>query len=167
MVSEALVDAERSALTAHRLLAAKTGGGPQVVTGPADTSHLEQAGIDSDEAHRTAGGELDTAWAACTDHGHHPGTGERCGWSFLDCFHCGNCLITRDHLPGLLALLDTLNSRRERCGEADWWARYGMTWTALRREVLPKFSPAEIAEASTRKPADALLDLVEQTWQHP
>jgi hypothetical protein len=45
--------------------------------------------------------------------------------SYLDCFHCGNCLITRAHLPAILALIDELADRRTRLGDAEWWQRYG------------------------------------------
>jgi hypothetical protein len=42
-----------------------------------------------------------------------------------------------------------------------------MTWAAIRRDILTKFSPAEIEHATANKPADALLDLVEPPWERP
>ncbi|MFH9090968.1 hypothetical protein [Streptomyces sp. NPDC017673] len=87
--------------------------------------------------------------------------------SFLDCFHCGNCLITRSHLPRLLSLLDALVQRRQQMSEAEWWHRYGPIWAAIRHDVLAKFSPAELARAEADKAGDALLDLVEEPWETP
>jgi hypothetical protein len=87
--------------------------------------------------------------------------------SFLDCFHCGNCLITRSHLPAILALLDDLAGRRVQLGETDWWTRYGPAWAAIRRDVLPKFTPAELVAAREATPAEALLELAEDPWEHP
>ena len=42
-----------------------------------------------------------------------------------------------------------------------WWRRYGPAWAAIRHQVLPEFSPAEITAAEAAKPQDTLLDLVE------
>lgn len=167
VVGQALVDAERSALDAHQRALDTQGGSLRVITGPADAEHLHQAGLDADTARKAADGDLDTAWSGCTDHDHHPATGTRCRASFLDCFHCGNCLITRDHLPRQLGLLDALAARRHQMSEQDWWGRYGAVWAAIRRDVLVKFSPAEIKQAQAIKPDDALLDLVENPWESP
>ena len=167
VVAEALVEAEQAALAAHQRALDAAGGSLRVVPGPVHAERLNQAGLDSDTARRTADGELDTAWSACTDHDQHPTTGKPCRESFLDCFHCGNCLVTRDHLPRLLGLLDAFATRRQQLSEADWWARYGMAWAAIRRDVLSKFSSAEITHATTTKPTDVLLDLVENPWEQP
>ena len=85
----------------------------------------------------------------------------------LDCFHCGNCLVTQDHLPRLLALLDALTVRRQQMTEPDWWARYGPGWAAIRRDILGRFTPAELQQAGQLKRADALLGLIENPWEHP
>lgn len=42
-----------------------------------------------------------------------------------------------------------------------------MSWVAIRQDVLSKFSPAEIEQATTIKTIDALLDLVETPWEKP
>ncbi|MFD4578149.1 hypothetical protein ACFWNK_38375, partial [Streptomyces sp. NPDC058417] len=134
----------------------------------ADTStatDLEKAGLAADVARKLADGELDTAWTACEDHDNNPETQEPCGDSFLDCFHCGNCLVTRTHLPRLLGLLDTLGTLRQRMSEIDWWERYGPAWVAIRRDILTKFSPAEVAKERKNLLPDALLDLVEAPWE--
>ncbi len=108
------------------------------------------------------------AWTACSDPDQHPATGRACRRvSYLDCFHCGNCVITRSHLPAILALLDDLAGRRTQLGEIEWWRRYGPVWAAIRRDVLPRFTPAELRSATTNKPADALLELAEDPWEHP
>ncbi|MEU8100564.1 hypothetical protein [Streptomyces rubiginosohelvolus] len=156
VMGEALVDAEQAARTAYEHAALKIhdqrsqacGGGPDV-----------RSDAGSDEA-------TGTAWAACTDHKHHPATGRDCEESFLACFHCGNCLITRDKLPRLLALLDAMNLRLQQMDEDAWWKRYGPVWAAIRRDVLPKFNPAEVAEIRKHPLPEALLDLVEAPWEH-
>lgn len=51
--------------------------------------------------------------------------------------------------------------------DAAWWAQYGSTWAAIRREVLPAFTEGEVAHAEQVKPADSLLDLVEPAWERP
>jgi hypothetical protein len=153
VLGEALTDAEQAARLAHERAARAAAGGP-VVLGESGTA-------------RQDAGELDTGWTGCADHSHHPATGKPCEVTFLDCFHCGNCLVTRDHLPGLLGLLDALGQRRrELAGEA-WWDRYGPAWVAIREDILVKFTPAELEHAQARKPGDALLDLIENPWELP
>ena len=167
-MSEAVSDLEQAAWAAHRRgLDAAGGGTLRVVAGAVTTERLVEVGLDVETAQHATEGELDTAWSACANHDHHPGTGRTCHASFLDCFHCGNCLITRDHLPRLLGLLDALAARRHQLSEDDWWSRYGPTWAAIRFDVMAKFGAAEIEQASATKPTDALLDLVEPTWEHP
>ncbi|MFE0207357.1 hypothetical protein [Streptomyces sp. NPDC058985] len=167
ILGQAFVDAERAAVQAHQQLVALRGH-PRVLPGPVSEEGLAVgAGLDDESARRVAGGELDTAWSACGDPGRHPATGGECRVSFLDCFHCGNCLITRSHLPRLLSLLDALVQRRQQMSEAEWWHRYGPTWAAIRHDVLAKFSPAELARAEADKTGDALLDLVEEPWETP
>lgn len=168
VVSEAFSDVEQAAWAAHhRALGAAGGTALRVVAGEVTAGGLADTGLNAQTAQHGAQGTLDTAWSACINHDQHPATGQPCRASFLDCFHCGNCLITQGHLPRLLGLLDALAMRRQQLSEDDWWARYGPVWAAIRFDVLPKFSPAEIRQASAGKPADALLDLVEPGWEHP
>ena len=167
VLGEAFTDAEQAALRAHQDALAAAGGAMRVVTGPVTTEALRGAGLDTVTAEQAITGDLDTAWTGCTDHDHHPVTGRQCQSTLLDCFHCGNCLITREHLPRLLALLDALNARRERMNEQDWWVRYGPAWAAIRSDILAKFSPAEREHAEQQKPQDGLLDLVENPWEQP
>lgn len=158
VVSEVFTDVERAAYDAHLRALHDNGGRRQLnilTTSP-------PAGSTPPEAE--AGGS-ETAWTSCRDHSHHPLTGRRCGASFLDCFHCGNCVITGDHLPRLLSLLDALEARRSVLADHEWWARYGPAWAAIRHDVLPKFTEAEIAHAHADRPNDSLLDLVEPPWE--
>nr|BEK71435.1 hypothetical protein KPHV_86620 [Kitasatospora purpeofusca] len=167
VMAEALVDAEQSAIAAHRRALEAAGGSIQVVPGPVSAEALAEAGLPQETAELAAVGQLDTGWAGCTDHDHHPATGEECQVTFLDCFHCGNCLVTRAHLPRLLELLDALNIRRTAMSQDDWWARYGPVWAAIRHDILTKFTPAERALAEQEKTTDAILDLVENPWDIP
>ncbi|PPJ25648.1 hypothetical protein C5F51_22750 [Nocardia nova] len=161
-VSAAVADAEESALAAHRRALTRAGGHLRIITTATPTIEPERADTDNASAATTS-----TAWSECLDHNHHPATGKPCRATFLDCFHCGNCMISAQHLPRLLALLDALSIRRQQMSEHDWWRRYGSAWAAIRHDILAKFTPAEIENASTIKPDDALLDLVEQPWQQP
>jgi hypothetical protein len=168
VVAEALTDVEQSAWAAHHRRLEDHGGVPvRILTAQPTTARLERLGLDHQTASKASAGELDTAWSTCVSGGTDPRRQEPCQLSFLDCFHCSNCLVTRDHLPRLLALLDELDRRRSGLSEQDWWARYGHTWFAVRGDVLTKFSPAELAAAGSRKPDDVHLDLVEPTWTHP
>jgi hypothetical protein len=167
VLGEALTDAEQAARLAHERAARTAGGGPRVLPGPAGEDRLEESGLGPGTARRATNGELDTGWTACTNHDEHPATGRPCEVTFLDCFHCGNCLVTRDHLPRLLGLLDALGQRRRELAEEAWWDRYGPAWIAIREDILAKFTPAELQRAQARKPGDALLDLIESPWELP
>ncbi|MBT2472928.1 hypothetical protein J7E97_35035 [Streptomyces sp. ISL-66] len=167
VITEALGDAEQAALGAHAAVAGRRGGGPKVITDDSSAQQLEVAGLAPQTARDLSDGNLDTAWTACEDHDHNPETGAPCGDSFLVCFHCGNCLVTRDHLPRILALLEALGGLRQRMSEGDWWKRYGPAWVAVRRDILAKFSPAEVSKAQEQSLPDALLDLVEPPWEQP
>ncbi|MET3175948.1 UNVERIFIED_ORG: hypothetical protein ABIB52_003821 [Arthrobacter sp. UYCu721] len=166
VVAETLVDVERTAWTTHRRALADAGSTSLRVVPASERTNASSlsSGTDEESGEPEA---LDTAWAACADHEHHPLTGRRCASSFLDCFHCGNCLITDDHLPRLLSLLDALETRRGLMADEAWWRRYGPAWAAIRYEVLPKFSEAEVEQAERAKPEDAMLDLVEPAWERP
>jgi len=167
VLGEALADAEQAARQAHERAARAAGRGPRVLRGQPVHTTLEAAGLDSGTARQAAEGKLDTGWTACVDHDQHPLTGRPCQVTFLDCFHCGNCLVTRDHLPRLLGLLDALGQRRRELPEETWWTRYGPAWVAIRQDILTRFTPAELGRAEAGKPHDALLDLIENPWELP
>ncbi|MFF4512086.1 hypothetical protein [Streptomyces mirabilis] len=166
VITEALADAEQAAWDAHAIAVGRRGE-PTVIPDPESPQDLEASGLSPQTARELAEGALDTAWTACEDYEHHPETGAPCGDSFLACFHCGNCLVTRTHLPKLLALLDALGTLRERMSEDAWWKRYGPAWVAVRRDILAKFTPAEVDKVRQQPLPDALLDLVEAPWEQP
>lgn len=166
VITEALEDAEQAARDAHAAAIGRRGA-PTVIPDAESSQQLEDAGLASQTARALADGELDTAWTACEDYQHHPETGALCGDSFLACFHCGNCLVTRTHLPRLLGLLNGLGALRERMSEDDWWRRYGPAWFAIRHDILTKFTPAEVDKVRQQPLPDALLDLVEAPWEQP
>ncbi|HEX2399912.1 MAG TPA: hypothetical protein VHJ79_07990 [Mycobacterium sp.] len=167
IVSDALVDAEQSALAAHRRALEQAGGRLRIISATVQPPDTETPTIDDSTAGLAAEDGDETAWTACVDHEHHPVSGKPCRASFLGCFYCGNCLVGTKHLPRLLALLDALSVRRQQLSERDWWQRYGPAWAAIRHDILAKFTSAEIELASATKPTDALLDLVEYPWQQP
>lgn len=157
VMSDALADVEKSAWNAHQV-ALNASGRTRL-----DVQPRTNVG-DPTSARTPAEGE--TGWSSCRDHAHHPLTGRRCSQSFLDCFHCANSVVTNDHLPSLLSLLDALEQRRSHMSIDGWWRRYGPTWTAIRHDVLPQFTEGEVHAAAERKEDDRLLDLVEPRWEH-
>ncbi|MCX4819667.1 hypothetical protein OG883_07055 [Streptomyces sp. NBC_01142] len=166
VITEALADAEQAAWDAHATAVGRRGE-PTVIPDAESPEQLEDAGLPAQTARDLADGALDTAWTACEDYEHHPETGAPCGDSFLACFHCGNCLVTRTHLPKLLGLLNGLGTLRERMSEDAWWKRYGPAWAAVRHDILSKFTPAEVDKVRQQPLPDALLDLVEAPWEQP
>ncbi len=166
VMADALADAERAAREAHAEVVRRRGS-PTVIPSGSTPDQLTGAGLAPGTAHDLAHGHLDTAWSACGDFQHHPETGKPCGDSFLLCFLCGNCLITQDYLPRLLALLNALGRLRQRMSEEEWWRRYGLVWVAVRRDILGKFTPAQVAQAQKEQVPDALFDLVEAPWETP
>lgn len=154
LLADTVADLERDAWESHR----------QALDSHGRTSLTVRQG---ESGQVRSSGEEPTAWTACSDHDHHPITGRKCRASFLDCFHCGNCVITGDHLGQLLGLLDALEARRHVMSQETWWKRYGPTWAAIRLEVLPNFSESELRTAAAMKPLDSALDLVEPRWEQP
>jgi hypothetical protein len=151
-MADGLAEVEEAALEVHRGALASMGRA-QLSIRPVSAP----TGADAEE----------TAWTTCGDHAHHPLTGRRCTQSFLDCFHCANSIITSEHLPNIMGLLDALERRRAFVSGETWWKRYGPTWTAIRYDVLPKFTEHEVENAIASTTADAFLDLVEPRWEQP
>jgi len=164
VVGEALADAEQQALAAHARAMRGAGGGP-VVAGIRGRPF--RAGMQGQDNADPAGTRAEGPWNTCADPQAHPATGHPCQASFLDCFHCGNCVITQDHLPKLVALEGALASRRQQLADGEWWQRYGPAWAAIRHDILPRFTPAQLTQAQAAAPRDALLDLVENPWEVP
>ena len=167
VMSDAVADAERSALAAHRRSLDATGGPVLIATASSPMDGLRGRGVDDSMATLLATGRQDTGWTACMAPESHPVTRKPCQASFLDCFHCANCVVTANHLPRLVALLAALTERRKQLGEREWWSRYGPAWAAIRTDILTKFTPAQIARAKATATTDVLLDLVENPWETP
>ena len=165
VMSDAVADAERTALAAHRRSLNATGGPVMIATASSPMDGLRARGVDDNTATLLATGRQDTAWTACMNPDSHPVTQKPCQASFLNCFHCANCVITTNHLPRLVALLAALTERRTQLGEPEWWSKYGQAWAAIRRDILTKFTPAQIARATATATTDVLLDLVENPWE--
>ncbi|MGW7278196.1 hypothetical protein ACWGIV_07780 [Streptomyces sp. NPDC054844] len=106
-------------------------------------------------------GKRDTLANSCLDIEHGPFDEGRCGVSFLTCLRCPNALITRHHLPALLALVDELEHARQQMPLDAWVTEHGRTWLALTRLILPKFTDAQRAQAATSKPPELVLDLLD------
>jgi hypothetical protein len=155
-VTAAVRDAEQHARQAHlRVLAGPVEEHAQDLAATAD-----QLGVDPQLARQALAGELDTLVAACLNIDHGPFNQGRCQASFLACLTCPNALATHRHLPGLLALLEELDSQRQATDAETWWARHGRTWQAITEDVLPKFSPAELARAQTEVAATPTVSLL-------
>ena len=131
-------------LAAHRAALSPAASPPTIQTSQATTGAKAQDG----------------PWTTCADPAQHPLTHNACRGSFLDCFHCANCIVTAEHLPRLIALVQALRDRRQEMPEQDWSRRYGPTWSAIRLDILTKFTPAQIQDAQNQGPHDAMLDLV-------
>ncbi|MFJ6986532.1 MULTISPECIES: hypothetical protein [unclassified Streptomyces] len=149
VIGEALADAERSALDAHRRALEGAGGDLTVLPG------------------RLQGPAAAGPWSGCRDPQDHPVTRQPCTASLLSCFSCGNCMITEGHLPRLLGLMKSLIERRQRLSEQVWWARYGQAWAAIRHDILTRFSPEQVTTAREQIPDDSLLDWAEDPWEVP
>ncbi|WP_145940857.1 hypothetical protein [Corynebacterium glyciniphilum] len=153
VMTDTLIDVENAAWQAHQRNLNSHG-----------RTHLD---IRTEDSTTLGPAATQTPWTTCSDYQHHPVTGKECTVSFLDCFHCANCVITGDHLPQLLSLLDALETRRSQMSDDSWWRKYGATWAAIRHEVMPSFSEAEINNANLDKPDDSHIDLAEPSWEHP
>ena len=152
----ALADAEQAALRAHAQALASHGGALRIIPAPLQQRTPPGGPGCHDRAPRRHGGAghgLDGMHRA----GRSPWNEGTCRASFLDCFHCGNALITRTHLPRLLSLAEALEQRRAQMNTDAWWRRYGPAWEAIRHHVLPEFSAAEVQAArrgqASRQPA--------------
>ncbi len=156
-VTAALADAQQQAHRAHlRVLAGPLE--PLRHDPAAAASRLE---VSATTARQALDGDLDTVFAACLDNQHSPfqdGAGP-CRVSVLWCLRCENALVTHQHLPRLLALLDHLEAARQAMDLDAWWRRHGHTWLLITEDVLPKFTPAELAHAERAKPTPAELGL--------
>ncbi|WP_405794275.1 hypothetical protein [Streptomyces sp. NBC_01506] len=119
-------------------------------------------GTTPEKVRQAVSGDLDTLLGSCLDfeHGHFD-DGDTCTASFLLCLRCPNVLVTRRHLPMLLALRDWLQGQLDTLSVDDWVARHAVTWLILTRLVLPRFTDAQLAQAEQDKPAELPVDLLD------
>ncbi|MBY6313927.1 MULTISPECIES: hypothetical protein [Nocardiaceae] len=163
IIAEAMVDAEQVAhVTARR----ETVGGKTsrrftgtVIVGQDNhvaTGTNAEGCVDATEA----------AWSACRNPARHPASEKPCTVSFIDCFSCENSVVSGHHLPQLIALSDDLANRRGMLSSDEWGHRYGSAWDAIHRDILPKFTPAEVGRARELA-GESSLELVEEPWESP
>ena len=95
-------------------------------------------------------GSLDTATTACTDFLNSPfaaTAGEPCPASFFACFTCTNAVITPDHLPRLVTLLDALDNVATLVAPARWETDYRDHYARLQAILDQNATQAEIGDA--------------------
>ncbi|MEB3065043.1 hypothetical protein [[Mycobacterium] zoologicum] len=95
-------------------------------------------------------GNLDTAITACTDFLNSPfaaTAGEPCPASFFACFTCTNAVITPEHLPRLVTLLDALDNVATLVSPARWESDYQDHYARLQAILDQNATKAEIDDA--------------------
>lgn len=127
----------------------------------------EQFGTTAETITQAISGQLNTVAGACLDNAHGPFGEGQCGVSFLTCLRCPNVLITADHLPMLLALVDSLTRARQEMDLDSWLLEHGRTWVILTRLVLPKFTDAEQDKARGTAPTTLHLSLLDLPKESP
>ncbi|WP_404502420.1 hypothetical protein [Arthrobacter sp. GAS37] len=78
------------------------------------------------------------------------------------CFACPNSVSSPHKLPAQLAFMKLAHDQRHQLSAEVWNARYGYAWTHLAREIIPRFSAEEIAEAKLiagHDPANGFLTI--------
>lgn len=107
-------------------------------------------GIDVPTLTLLLAGTLDTATTACTDFLNSPyaaTAGEPCPASFFACFTCMNAVITPEHLPRLVALLDAMDNFATLVAPARWVSDYRDHYERLRAVLDQNATTAEISDA--------------------
>ena len=95
-------------------------------------------------------GGLDTATTACTDFLNSPfaaSAGQPCPASFFACFTCTNAVITPEHLPRLVTLLDALDNVATLVAPARWETDYRDHYARLQAILDQNATMAEIGDA--------------------
>jgi hypothetical protein len=127
-------------------------GRPTVVTREAEdliAAGEPAPGLDPELAKKAVAGELDTPTASCKDIKASPfaPAGQLCPFSADGtCYTCGNALIMRHHLPGVLATVDRIAPDKAARIE-DWDATWRDLHEYLTVHVLPSFSDGDVAAA--------------------
>lgn len=114
-------------------------------------------GTDKETAEQVLRGEQDVFFASCKDFYNRPGgqPNTPCDkpWG---CFLCSNAIITLHVLPRVVAFRDFMLEEHGKLSTEDWNAKFGEVWNVLTHDVLSKFSPEAISEA-TRLARDEVL----------
>jgi hypothetical protein len=154
VVATAIEKAENAVRSNH--------GGPTIVTVPDDPSVAVGLGLTSTETDALLAGELDVAFAACTDPAGGPQTDATgtCVASALTCFECRNAVVTRNHLPAIVTLRHELVDARQNLPVREWTDRYGRTLEQVDRNILPAFTPAEVQRAEELRPTSTIFELL-------
>ncbi|MGQ9349417.1 hypothetical protein [Mycolicibacterium gilvum] len=109
-----------------------------------------QLGIPTPTMRLLLAGNLDTATTACTDFLNSPfaaTAGEPCPASFFACFTCTNAVVTPDHLPRLVTLLDALDNVATLVAPARWETDYRDHYARLHAILDQNATTAEIGDA--------------------
>jgi hypothetical protein len=95
-------------------------------------------------------GRLDTATSACVDFLNSPFAdepGDPCPASFLNCLACANAVVTPQHLPRLITLLDALDNVATIVPPGRWNLSYAEHYGRLSCVLRDNATPAELAAA--------------------
>ncbi len=116
----------------------------------------------ADEEIRDPESMLDDVWmAGCKDINHspfnEPGSAELCRSPVWGCLTCKNAVISVANLPAILAFLDHVISMRQCLDLASWASRYGYAFGQITMNILPKFSPTQLANAKAIASDDGQL----------
>lgn len=129
--------------------------GPTVVTTEAEDALRAGAsapGIDEATAQALLDGELDGPQAGCRDPLSSPyeEPGSVCTKSTTgNCFGCPNALITRHHLPAVIAIQELADPDRA-ADPATWLHHWKHIYDTITEVILPAFTPEQIEEARQR-----------------
>ncbi|MFE9000604.1 hypothetical protein ACFYOY_00405 [Streptomyces sp. NPDC007875] len=158
ILTTAIDDAEQNARS-YRPKVITPAQAQKAVDTPQQTA--AELGTTTETLHQALDGKLTTIASSCLDILHSPFSDGVCDVSFLTCLRCPNALVTHQHLPALLALIDELDRARQSMPIDAWTNQHGRTWLSLTRLILPQFTDAERAEAAKAKPVSLGLDLLD------
>lgn len=137
--------------------------GPTVVTPEAErllAAGQEAPGLDAATSAALLRGDLEGPQTACRDPLDSPfeTPGDICTKSMTGtCFGCGNAIITRQHLPAVLAIAEIADPARAADPEV-WLNHWKPIYETITQMILPAFPP-EAVEAARRTIRAVPLDL--------
>ncbi|SIC31525.1 Uncharacterised protein [Mycobacteroides abscessus subsp. bolletii] len=148
-VQSALVDAVKTGFTAF------VGQRSQVPL----AALTEALPLEPKQARSLRSGALDMGVADCRDPFDSPFTnkGKLCGSAPLSCLLCQNAVVFTDHLPNILALINTMQTARRTMGPEEWIAVWGPQYDAA--QALMASLPETVRDAAQQRAAEAHTDL--------